>query len=107
MFLKILTGLIMLWPLATFVVLGVDAWHISSTGQEWSQWLGARKFFPVAFPVLLVLSTFVPMVVSIVKRSVSAKSYPTWQWFIVLLAPIALPVFWYRFVWKDDKLVRS
>ena len=102
MILKILTGLVTLWPLATCIILAVDAWQIQQSGQAWSEWLGVNKFFPVVFPVLLVLSTFVPMVLSIVKRKVSKTSYPLWQWFVVLLAPLALPLFWYRFIWKDD-----
>ncbi|MFK7972296.1 MAG: hypothetical protein AB8F95_18140 [Bacteroidia bacterium] len=101
-FLKILTGLVTLWPIVTVIVLAIDAFQIHNAGLDWSGWLGITKFFPVVFPVILMLTTFIPMVLSIYKRKVSTKEYSNWKWAVVFLAPLALPIFWYRFIWKEN-----
>ena len=101
--LKLLTGIVHLWPLAVCIILAADAWRIYNEGLDWSGWLGMRQFFWIVFPILLMLATFVPIAMSTTKRHGKAEAAQAWKWGLALLAPIVLPLFWWQFIWKNDK----
>lgn len=102
--LKILIGLISIWPLAIIIWLGYDALSLYQQGIENTEWLVRKQFFPLVFPVLMTLLTFVPMMLSDLNRQLPKKRYQGWLVFVILLAPLAMPVYWYQFIWKVPDL---
>ena len=100
---KLLLGAVTVWPIAHILLFIVAAFHSILIGQTKEP----TRLWEIIIPLhlLTILLSFVLMafyVVNVIRTDrIKSDMKAVWAIVIVVGGPIALPIYWYFFIWKD------
>ena len=100
---KLLLGAVTVWPVAHLVLFVVAAFHSIITGQTKEPTRLWEIIIPLHLLTILIIVVLMAFYVVNVIRNDRIKSDMKAVWAIVIVigGPIALPIYWYFFIWKD------
>ncbi len=102
---KILYGLLAFLPLATVIIfLGSFIYLIQTNEKEFFDYLIDHPGIVTIFNLLILIPAYGPIILYIIHAARNpdlADRKPAWIILIVLLGGLAMPFYWYKFIWQD------